>query len=129
MAFPQLRSIVLDATDARGLADFYRELLGWSPHPDDDGDDEWVVIVGPQQQRIAFQQVPALPPSTWPTAEVPQQLHLDFSVRDRAELDQHHERALALGAQLRFEDLEDEMPIRIYVDPAGHPFCIFVVSG
>lgn len=130
MAFPQLRSIVLDATDARGLADFYRELLGWSMHPKDDGDAEWAVIVGPQQQRIAFQKVASLPPSTWPTDEVPQQLHLDFSVRDREELDEHHERAVALGAQLRLDQADDpEEPIRIYADPAGHPFCIFVVQG
>jgi catechol 2,3-dioxygenase-like lactoylglutathione lyase family enzyme len=129
MGFPQLRSTVLDATDARGLAEFYRELLGWSLHPDDDGDPEWVVVVGPQGQRLAFQQVPSLPPSTWPGDEVPQQLHLDFSVPDRAELDAQHERALGLGAQLRFEDLDEpEQPIRIYADPAGHPFCIFVVA-
>jgi predicted enzyme related to lactoylglutathione lyase len=130
MGFPQLRSIVLDATDARGLATFYRELLGWSFHPDDVGDAEWVVIIGPQQQRIAFQRVPSLTASTWPTDDVPQQLHLDFSVVDRAELDEHHERALALGARVLRDEADDpEEPIRIYADPAGHPFCLFVVKS
>jgi hypothetical protein len=130
MAYPQLRSVVLDAEDARALADFYRELLCWSTHPDDDGDPEWTVILGPQKQRIAFQRVPSLPSSTWPEDEVPQQLHLDFSVTDRAELDEHHERALALGAKVLRDEADDpDEPIRIYADPAGHPFCIFVVQG
>ncbi|WP_269442213.1 VOC family protein [Jatrophihabitans cynanchi] len=28
-AFPVLNSVVLDTTDARGLAEFYRQLLGY----------------------------------------------------------------------------------------------------
>ena len=42
-----------------------------------------------------------------------------------ADLDVAHERALALGARL-LEDRSDdpEEPLRVYADPAGHPFCI-----
>ncbi len=68
-----------------------------------------------------------LPASTWPDPAVPQQLHLDLTVPDRAALDVQHDRAMALGARLLVDeaDAEDE-PIRVYADPAGHPFCIFV---
>ncbi len=33
---PLLRSVVLDTTDARGLAEFYRELLGLAYRPGDE---------------------------------------------------------------------------------------------
>ena len=71
--------------------------------------------------------MPTLPKATWPEGPVPQQLHLDLTVATTADLDTQHDRALALGAQL-LEDLSDDPqePLRVYADPAGHPFCIFV---
>jgi len=56
---------------------------------------------------------------------VPQQLHLDATVPTMADLDVTLERAVALGARL-LEDRSDdpEEPLRVYADPAGHPFCI-----
>ena len=68
-----------------------------------------------------------LPKATWPEGPVPQQLHLDLTVATTADLDTQHDRALALGAQL-LEDQSDDPPgtARVYADPAGHPFCIFV---
>jgi hypothetical protein len=79
------------------------------------------------QLQIAFQPVPILPRATWPEGPVPQQLHLDLTVATKADLDAQHDRALALGAQL-LRDLADDPqePLRVYADPAGHPFCIFV---
>ena len=75
---------------------------------------------------LAFQKVGELPEATWPDGPVPQQLHLDTTVPTAADLDVAHERALALGARL-LEDRSDdpEEPLRVYADPAGHPFCIF----
>lgn len=133
MSFPTLRQVVLDTTDLRGLAEFYRELLGFSYRAGDEtpqDDEEWLILVGPQGTRVGFQRVASLPPSTWPSAEVPQQLHLDLSVSSVAELDEQHERALALGARLLEDRSGDEdEPLRVYADPAGHPFCVFVVPG
>ncbi len=44
-----------------------------------------------------------------------------------AQLDVQHQRALALGARLLLDESGDpEEPLRVYADPAGHPFCIFV---
>ncbi len=133
-AVPQLRSIVLDATDARGLAEFYRQLLGheYAPgHEDVDPEgDVWLVLVDPAgRAQLAFQEVDRLPPSTWPTDEVPQQLHLDLSVPTAEELVAQDERAQALGARRLLDRFDDpDEPLYVYADPAGHPFCIFVAA-
>jgi catechol 2,3-dioxygenase-like lactoylglutathione lyase family enzyme len=137
--FPRLLQVVLDTTDARQLAEFYRRLLdlryrpGDEPpgpgQPDPQGQD-WLVLRNAGGTQVAFQQVPALSRATWPEGPVPQQLHLDLSVPTRAELDAQHERALALGAQLLEDDADDpDEPLRVYADPAGHPFCIFVATA
>lgn len=128
MGHPRLRSTVLDTTDVPLLAEFYRRLLGWSYPEGFDIDEftDWRSIVGPSGERLSFQQVEELPATTWPSAEVPQQLHLDFQVDGRADLDENHERALELGAVLRVDQSDDpEEPLRVYTDPAGHTFCLF----
>ena len=96
-SYPELCAIVLDTTDARGLAEFYRELLGMMYRPGD--------------ERPA----------------VPQQLHLDLAVPTTEELIKQHQRALTLGATLlldRFDDPDEQL--YVYADPAGHPFCMLV---
>jgi catechol 2,3-dioxygenase-like lactoylglutathione lyase family enzyme len=128
MGYPRLRSTVLDTTDVPTLAEFYRRLLGWSYPEGYDIEEftDWRSIVGPSGERLSFQQVDELPATTWPSAEVPQQLHLDLQVDGRAELDENHERALELGAVLRVDQSDDpEEPLRVYTDPAGHTFCLF----
>ena len=131
-----LRQTVLDTTDARGLAEFYRELLGLAyrpghepPPPGEDDPDgrEWLVLRNPGGNQLAFQQVDELTPSTWPEPGIPQQLHLDLTVANREALQREHARALALGARVLRDESQDEIePIYVYADPAGHPFCIFV---
>ncbi|GIF04728.1 VOC family protein [Actinoplanes siamensis] len=132
MGFPKLRSIVLDAPDARGLAEFYHHLLGLEYRPGDEpgagGDPEpdWLVLTG-DGVRLAVQRDADLRPTTWPEGTVPQQLHLDLTVDSVAELDRQHERVLSLGATLRFDRSDDpDEPLRVYADPAGHTFCVFV---
>lgn len=137
MTFPSLRQTVIDCENARQLAEFYRQLLnleyrtGDQPpapgQPDPRGQD-WLVLVRPAGEPVlAFQQVKRLPVVTWPDGPVPQQMHLDLTVDNLAELDAQHERALALGARLlRDRSNDPDEPLRVYADPAGHPFCIFV---
>jgi hypothetical protein len=126
--------VVLDCTDPRGLAEFYRQLLGFAYRPGDDVPDptadDWLVLQDSDgRARIAFQQVSELPEATWPTRQVPQQLHLDLTVATTADLDVQHERALSLGARLLQDRSADEdEPLRVYADLAGHPFCIFVAA-
>ena len=131
----QLLQVVLDTTDTRGLAEFYRELLGYDYRPGDEpGTDpdgqapEWLVLRDPGgAHRVAFQLVPALPRVTWPEGGHPQQLHLDLTVTSPAALDAEHHRVLGLGAELLLDRSDDpEEPLRVYADPAGHPFCLFV---
>lgn len=133
--FPELLHTVLDTPDVRRLAEFYRELLGLRYRPGDepptDGttdDDDWLVLTDAQGRRtLAFQQVDLLHRTTWPRPEVPMQMHLDLTVPDRAALEEHHRRALGLGAELLLDRTDDpEEPLYVYADPAGHPFCIFV---
>ncbi|HEX6525533.1 MAG TPA: VOC family protein [Streptosporangiaceae bacterium] len=136
--FPSLRQTVLDTTDARRLAEFYRQLLGWEYRPGDEppaagapdprGSD-WLVLRNPAgSAHVAFQQVSELPEASWPAnTPHPQQLHLDLFVHSVAELSRQHERALSLGARLRLDRTDDpDEPLYVYADPAGHPFCIFV---
>jgi hypothetical protein len=129
--------VVLDCTNARVLAEFYRRLLGLRYRPGDEppargepdplGQDWLVLRDSSGNASMAFQQVAALPGATWPEGPIPQQLHLDMTVPTAAELDVQHERALALGARLLHDRSDDaEEPLRVYADPAGHPFCIFV---
>ena len=135
--FPLLRSVVLDTTDARGLAEFYRALLGYEysaggepppPGEPDPAGSDWLVLVDPAgRARLAFQQVERLAPSTWPDDGVPQQLHLDLSVPTADELTAQRERVLGLGARLLLDRFDDpDEPLYVFADPAGHPFCIFV---
>lgn len=131
-SYPQLLHTVLDCTDPRALAEFYRQLLGYSYRPGDEpseGEDvDWLVLLKASGERaLAFQQVDELPETTWPEPDVPQQMHLDLTVPHAAALEVQHERALSLGARLVFDRTDEpEEPLRVYADPAGHRFCIFV---
>jgi hypothetical protein len=136
-AFPRLRQVVLDTTDARTPAEFYRRFLGLRYRPGDEppadgGPDragaDWLVLRNPAgTPALAVQQVTELPPATWPHGPVPQQLHLDLTVPGLAALDTQHHRALSLGARLLSDRSTDpQEPLRVYADPAGHPFCVFV---
>jgi hypothetical protein len=136
-AFPVIRQTVLDTNDPRRLAEFYRRLFGLRYRPGDEppgpgqpdpkGQD-WLVLKSQVNGvALAFQKVAELPEATWPDGPIPQQLHLDTTVPTAADLDVQHDRALALGARLLADRSADpEEPLRVYADPAGHPFCIFV---
>ena len=130
--YPSLLHTVLDTTDVRALAEFYRQLLGLVYRPGDEApvDDDsadWLVLTDcAGVRKLAFQQVDELRRSTWPRHDVPQQLHLDMTVPDRAALDRQRDRALALGAELRLDRTDSEEPLYALADPAGHTFCIFV---
>jgi catechol 2,3-dioxygenase-like lactoylglutathione lyase family enzyme len=132
---PRLLQTVLDTTDVRGLAEFYRELLGLRYRPGDDpppegevDDADWLVLTDDNGTgRLAFQQVDHLEPTTWPRHDVPMQLHLDLTVTSREELERHRARAEELGARPLLDRTDDpDEPLHVLADPAGHPFCIFV---
>jgi catechol 2,3-dioxygenase-like lactoylglutathione lyase family enzyme len=135
--FPSLRQVVLDSTNARRLAEFYRRLLGYDYRPGDEapppGDpdpsgQDWLVLRDRSgAPGIAFQQVDELPRTTWPDDGIPQQLHLDLTVPTKEALDVQRQRALDLGARVLYDRSDHAVePLYVYADPDGHPFCIFV---
>jgi hypothetical protein len=73
-----------------------------------------VVAVDDRTSGVAFQRAPGLRPPTWPSGEVPQQIHFDVMVDDQVSA---RAKVLALGAT----PLPGE---HVYADPAGHPFCL-----
>lgn len=133
--FPRLLHTVLDTTDVRGLAEFYRELLGLSYRPGDEppsggepDDADWLVLVDASGSRqLAFQLVDRLERTTWPSHDVPMQLHVDLTVTSLDELHRNRARAESLGAELLLDRTDDEdEPLFVLADPSGHPFCLFV---
>lgn len=117
-AVPTLGVVALDCPDPVALAEFYRAVLDWgAPEVSEEG--EWVTLANPAGGAgIAFQRVPDYRPPAWPSAENPQQMHLDLVVTD---MEAAHERVLGIGAKLL-----DDAPetFRVYADPVGHPFCL-----
>lgn len=133
--YPRLLHTAIDTTDCRGLAEFYRKLLGLryreGDEPPADGAADaadWLVLVDSEGERkLAFQQVDRLECTTWPEHDVPMQMHLDLTVGSRDELERQRERAESLGATLRLDRTDDpDEPLYVLADPSGHPFCIFV---
>ncbi|MGZ3113568.1 VOC family protein [Streptomyces sp. H62] len=136
--YPRLLQTVLDTTDARQLAEFYRDLLGLTYRPGDeppaDGapdTPDWLVLrTSDGTNRLAFQLVDRLPRTTWPLHDVPMQAHLDLTVPDSAALARQRLRAESLGAELLLDRSDDpEEPLYVLADPSGHPFCLFVSSA
>ena len=132
---PVVLHTAVDAVDARGLAEFYRRLLGVGYRPGDepptDGsadDSDWLVLVDGEGRRVmAVQEVPSLERPTWPSHTVPKQMHMDFTVPTTEELRRQRERAEALGATLLLDRTDDEdEALYVLADPEGHPFCLLV---
>ena len=138
-AIPRLAQVVFDTTDARASAEFWRQLLGLvyrpgheppGPDEDDPAGRDWLNLRSADGAScLAFQQVDELPRTTWPQSGVAQQLHLDLTVGSTRELDAVHARVVALGGELRLDRSNDpEEPLRVYADPDGHTFCVFVAD-
>ncbi|WP_117214973.1 VOC family protein [Allorhizocola rhizosphaerae] len=134
-SYPVLMHTAIDATDCRGLAEFYRQFLGLRYRPGDempadgsDDDPDWLVLLDAEGRRVfAFQQVPTLARPTWPKHDVSKQMHHDFRVPTVEELQRQRKRAEELGAILLYDRTDDaDEPLYVLADPAGHPFCILV---
>ena len=133
--FPTLLHTAIDARDCRGLAEFYRELLGLRYRPGDEipadggGDDaDWLVVVDDQGDRVlTVQEKKDTTPPTWPSEQVPMQMHMDFRVPSVEDLERHRQRAEELGATVLYDRSgDDDEPLYVMADPAGHPFCLLV---
>jgi predicted enzyme related to lactoylglutathione lyase len=117
MAIARFPSIVIDCPDPSALATFYGTLLDWKV----DASADWADIRADYGQCISFQKVEGFTPPEWPGQRVPQQMHLDVVVED---LDAGEAAVLALGATRH--DHQPGTTFRVFLDPAGHPFCLCV---
>jgi predicted enzyme related to lactoylglutathione lyase len=116
MAIARYPTFVIDCPDPRALAAFYGELLGWAATDED----EWVDIKPADGSNcVSFQKVEDYSAPDWPGQEHPQQMHLDVVVDD---LDAAEAATLTLGATM--SEHQPGTTFRVFLDPAGHPFCL-----
>lgn len=112
--------VVLEAPDGVALATFYAALLGW-PIARQAADSAAIAVPG-TSSYLAFQSSPGYRPPAWPAAEGSQQMmmHLDIAVDDLAGAVAD---AVELGASVAGFQPQDD--VRVLLDPAGHPFCLY----
>jgi len=116
-----ISGIVLDSPDARELGAFYQRLLGWDVGADEP---EWVTLRAPDGSTgLSFQSEPAYVRPKWPSDSDHQQMmiHLDIEVDDLDIAGRH-----AIGAGAVLAGFQPQEKVRVYLDPAGHPFCLWV---
>lgn len=119
LGLPRLDLVVLDCPDPRALADFYATILGWGIDSDED---DWVTLrPAADGLGLAFQKVENHQAPTWPEGPRPQQFHLDLDVVD---IDEAEPRVLAAGATVAEHQPSETGSFRVFLDPAGHPFCL-----
>jgi catechol 2,3-dioxygenase-like lactoylglutathione lyase family enzyme len=114
-----LSGIVLDSPDAQELGAFYQRLLGWTVKSDDP---DWVRLNPPNGgPGLSFQTEKNHRRPVWPAGpqEPQMQVHLDILVDDLDEASWHTVEAGATQAEWQPQD-----DVRVFLDPAGHPFCL-----
>ena len=114
--------VALDAPDAVELARFYARLLGWQIFTESP---EWSTLAPSKDAgyNLAFQTERNYVRPVWPAQEGKQQMsmHLDIEVDD---LDQAVDYAVGIGAELA--PYQPQETVRVMLDPAGHPFCLYL---
>ena len=123
MTLPRLTftSVTISASDPGELARFYSRLLGWPIRIDEP---DWVVLEPPHGGvKLSFQSETYYTRPTWPAGPDDQQMmmHLEIRVDD---LDAAGAHARECGATLA--DYQPQDDVRVYLDPAGHPFCLWL---
>jgi catechol 2,3-dioxygenase-like lactoylglutathione lyase family enzyme len=118
-------TVCIDCENADELAEFYCRLLGWQVTARDDG---WVQAGDPNGGvGLNFQAEEWYTPPTWPErpGEQTKMLHFEVLVDD---IEAAVADALAAGATVAAHQPSDRDPsgLRVMLDPAGHPFCLFV---
>jgi hypothetical protein len=125
-----VRTVCLDCADAHVMARFYGGLLGWEAtftEPD------WVLMRNPEGGvGLSFQAEPSYRPPTWPEEGDLQQKMIHLDVRVTPSTGQTPEEALdaaldvAVAAGGRPADHQPRDDLRVVLDPAGHPLCLFL---
>lgn len=113
--------VVLEAPDAHALAAFYSSLLGWPIAKEEPGGA--AIGVPGTSSYLAFDESPDFVPPVWPAEAGHQRMmmHIDIAVDELAPAVAD---AIALGAKLA--DFQPQEDVRVLLDPAGHPFCLYL---
>ena len=124
--------VCLDCADAEELAEFYGRLLGWEvtardTSPSRKGGAGWINVRDPAAGvGLNFQAEEWFESPVWPEQAGAQanMLHFDIYVDD---LDAAIAKTLAAGGRVADHQPADraEDRLRVMLDPAGHPFCLF----
>ena len=121
---PSLRwtGVCIDCADAEEMADFYSRLLGWEV-TDRDGRG-WIAMRDPAGGTgLLFQAEAEYRAPEWPEQPAGQDKMLHFEIKvDDLEAAVAH--ALAAGARLAAA--QPQARVRVMLDPAGHPFCLYL---
>jgi catechol-2,3-dioxygenase len=112
----RLAAVSLDTSDPVGLGRFYADLLGLDVF----FESETFVALKNEGVFLTTQKVEEHQPPAWPEGAVPKQLHLELAVTD---LDAGEALALRCGAT-KAETQPSPQNWRVFIDPAGHPFCM-----
>ncbi|MGZ4595155.1 MAG: VOC family protein [Actinomycetes bacterium] len=116
-----LTTVNISAPDARALAQFYQRLLGWEIRAEEP---DWVLLKAPDGGvGVSFQTESSYVRPVWPAGPADQQMmmHLEIRVDD---LESAAAQAVAAGATLADHQPQDD--VRVCLDPAGHPFCLWL---
>jgi catechol 2,3-dioxygenase-like lactoylglutathione lyase family enzyme len=125
MGIAKLAATVLDCPDPTSLAKFYESITGWPvveiyTSSDAERIVGWAYLENESGgATIGFARVDNYRAPTWPEGEIQQQEHLEFAVAD---LDRGEAAILEIGA--RKADFQPGTTFRVFLDPAGHPFCL-----
>jgi hypothetical protein len=98
------------------MAAFYQAACGGEITRLDDGV-AWLSVCG---VTVVFREVDGYRAPTWPSSEVPMQIHLDFTVDDLHEA----ERVLHLHGATTPGYQPHPGKGLVILDPAGHPLCL-----
>lgn len=113
----ELAAVIVDCREAAPLAAFYQAACG-GEITRSDVNSVWLKLSG---TTVIFREVTGYQPPTWPSSDVPMQVHLDFYVDD---LEAAEARLHQLGATTPDYQPRREDGLVVMLDPAGHLFCI-----
>jgi catechol 2,3-dioxygenase-like lactoylglutathione lyase family enzyme len=117
--------VCIDCADAKELAEFYVRLLGWEVTARDG--QGWIQLGDPGGGvHLNIQAEERYVPPTWPEEPGAQQKMLHFEIA-ADDVDAAVAHAVAAGARVAAHQPADRDParLRVMLDPAGHPFCLF----
>ncbi|MEO9180411.1 MAG: VOC family protein [Acidimicrobiales bacterium] len=112
-----IRGIAIDCDDIDELANFYSRIT----HQPISYQSEEFACLNLSTYWLTFQRVDNYVEPTWPSSTSPKQFHLEIWTDD---IDSAEVLVLEYGATKSAVQPSLDDSWRVFVDPAGHPFCL-----